>query len=397
MLGERDGDAGVRGDNGIGRGGLNELSLDSFDVVVVGAGPGGLAVSQQLGVRNISHVVLERGDCVGWMWHHVYYSLRLHTGKHLSSLPGMAFPAGTPLFPTREDLTEYLRAYGNVFELPVMTGQEVFGLRRKDSGWEIETRDAVFRSKAVVVATGIMSDPVIPEFEGMESYSGQIIHSTEYRRPDECSGGSVLVVGIGNSAAEIASELARAGRDVTLSVRSGANVIPRSIAGVPSQYVGWAMGWLPAGVQRRIVWGTGAVGRLLRRGPPGLPRKMTVGRCGDQPVIGRSILEHIEAGRVRVAPGVAEFNGSCVRFTDESEWYGDLVILATGFRAALGWMGDFGERDECGFADRRGRVRSAHHPDLYFVGQNYDGRGGLYNIRIDAQRIARLISGTQSQ
>ena len=376
---------------------MNPLPVESFEVVLVGGGPGGLAVSQQLGAKGISNVVLERGGRAAWMWHHAYDSLRLHTGKHLSSLPGMAFPAGTSLFPTRVELLEYLENYVDRFQLPVRTGMEAIAIRGEDGGWEVQAGAGVFRSRAVVVATGIMSSPVVPKFRGMDSYSGQVMHSTDYRRPDECLGGSLLVVGIGNSAAEIASELARAGRDVTLSVRSGANVIPRSFVGVPTQYAGWAMGWLPAGVQRRVVRGTGRIGSLVRRGSSGLPRKRAPGVCHDQPVIGRSILEHIEAGRVRVVPGVEEFDGNCVRFTDGTEWRGDAVILATGYRAALEWLGDFADRDGCGFADRRDRVRSASHRGLYFIGQNYDGRGGLYNIRIDAKQIARLISRGQSQ
>ena len=223
------------------------------------------------------------------------------------------------------------------------------------------------------------------------------MHSTDYRRPDELPGQAVLVVGIGNSAAEIGSELASAGRDVTLSVRSGANVIPRSIAGIPTQYLGWSMGWLPEEWQRRIVRGTSSAGSLLRPSAPVLPRKRKPDCCGVQPVIGRTIVEHIEAGRVLVRPGVSEFAGKCVRFTDGTEWQGDAVILATGYRAALEWMGGYGTRDDCGFADRKGRVQSAHHPDLYFVGHNYDGRGGLYNIRVDAQRIARLVSRSYAQ
>ena len=110
-------------------------------------------------------------------------------------------------------------------------------------------------------------------------------------------------------------------------------------------------------------------------------------RCQDAIVIGRAILDHINAGRVQLLPGVAELNENGVRFTDGTEWVGDAVILATGYRAAIEWMGGYGARDGCGFADRRDRVRSMNHPDLYFIGHNYDGRGGLYNIRIDANRI----------
>ncbi len=376
---------------------MKELPAERFDVVIVGGGPGGLAVSQQLGVRGISNVILERGDHAGWMWGQVYDSLRLHTGKHLSSLPGMPFPAGTSLFPTRSEFAAYLESYADRFKLPLRTGAAATGLRRSNAGWTVETNATPYESLAVVVATGIMSSPVTPDFPGAGPYPGLVFHSTEYRRPDERLGRSTLVVGIGNSAAEIASELANAAMDVTLSVRSGANVIPRSIWGIPSQYFGWSMSWLPGPVQRRIVRATGLMGNLLNRKSKALPRKRHFDSCQDVPVIGRAIVDHINAGRVSVAPGVAELSRSIVRFTDGSEWSGDSIIFATGYRAAIEWMGDYGARDECGFASRRDRVRSGNHPDLYYVGHTYDGRGGLYNIRIDARRIGRLIAHGHSQ
>ena len=373
------------------------MAVDRFNVVIVGGGPGGLAVSQQLGTRGISNVILERGDHAGWMWGQVYDSLRLHTGKHLSSLPGMPFPVLTSLFPTLSEFTAYLESYVDRFQLPIRAGIEATGLRQENGGWIIETNAEQYRAGAVVVATGIMSSPVLPDFLEASTYTGLMFHSAEYRRPDERLGRSILVVGIGNSAAEIASELANAGRQVCLSVRSGANVIPRSIAGIPSQYFGWSMSCLPGPLQRRIVRGTGLIGSVLRRQSTRLPRKQAFDACQDVPVIGRAIQDHINAGRVRLLPGVAGLSKNDVRFTDGTGWAGDSVILATGYRAAIEWMGEYGARDRCGFADRRDRVRSGDHPDLYFVGHNYDGRGGLYNIRIDAKRIGRRIAQSHVQ
>ncbi len=368
------------------------MSMESLDVVIVGGGPAGLATSQQLGIRGISNVVLERGDRAGWMWGHVYDGLRLHTGKHLSALPGMAFPSRTSLFPTLSEFTSYISGYADKFALPVRVCTEVTGLRQDDGGWLVETTQGEYWGRSVAVSTGIMSAPVVPDFPGMPSYGGRIFHSTEYRRPDDRTGQRVLVVGIGNSGSEIASEMAEAGTEVTLSVRSGANVIPRSIAGVPSQYFGWMMSRVPMPVQRRVVRGMGLIGGLLRPRSARLPRKQVNVQCQDVPVIGRGILDHITAGRVTVRPGVADMNEGGVRFSDGSEWVGEQVILATGYRAAIGWMGAFGARDECGFGERRDRVCSANYPGLYFIGHNYDGRGGLYNIRIDAKRVARLIA-----
>ena len=368
------------------------MSVDYSDVIVIGGGPGGLAVSQQLSSRGIPNVVLERGDQAGWMWENVYDSLRLHTGKHLSSLPGMSFPAGTSLFPARQEFTAYIKAYVDRFQLPLRTGAEVTGLRREDGTWFVESGGSERRSRAVVVATGIMSSPLMPEFPGAASFGGRLLHSTAYRRPGELLDRRVLVVGIGNSAGEIASELAVAGVNVAVSVRSGANVVPRTIAGIPSQYFGWAISWLPASLQRSSVRGAVRAGELLgRRRPSTLPGKERLDACPDVPLIGSGIVRHIDSGRIELLPGVVDFTDVGVRLADGTEWACDAVILATGYRSAIQWMGEYGDRDECGFADRRGRVRSSKYPGLYFVGHNYDGRGGLYNIRLDAKRVGRLV------
>ena len=113
--------------------------------------------------------------------------------------------------------------------------------------------------------------------------------------------------------------------------------------------------------------------------------------------MGHTIVNHITAGRIKLRPGIAEFTEDTVRFNDGTAWQGDVVVAATGYRSAIEWMGEYGARDGCGFAQRNGRVRSAAHPDLFFVGHNYDGRGGLYNIRIDARRIARQITNSLRQ
>jgi cation diffusion facilitator CzcD-associated flavoprotein CzcO len=301
------------------------------------------------------------------------------------------------MFPNRSEFTAYLQSYADQFQLPIRTGVEATGLERDDGGWLIDTTRDRYGARIIVVATGIMSSPVLLAFPGMKVYTGPLFHSTEYRRPDERLGKSILVIGIGNSAAEISSELANTGRQVTLSVRSGATVIPRSIAGIPSQYYGWAMSWLPGPFQRGLVRFTSRLGGLLKRREVILPRKSDAPRCQDVPVVGHAILDHLNAGRVRIRPGVAEFTAESVRFIDGTEWQGDTLVMATGYRSAMEWMGKYGARDHCNFALRQGRIKSADHPDLYFVGHNYDGRGGLYNIRIDAKNIARQIARSLDQ
>lgn len=368
--------------------------IPAEDVVVVGGGPGGLAVSQQLGVRGIGNVVLEKGSYPGWMWGRTYDSLRLHTGKHLSALPGMGFPKGASLFPSRAEFMGYLARYAEHFALPLRYGAEAHALARAPAAWRVETNLGIFTARAVVVATGIMSSPVIPNFANSRAYQGILTHSSEYREPADYAAQRVLVVGIGNSGAEIAAELAAAGAAVAVSVRSGANNVPISIAGIPSQYLGWAISWLPRPAQQRLTRLFGLVGAIARGGSP-IPRKKGFGKCPDVPLIGLKLANAVRSGSIALLPGVERFTPQGATFTDGTRHAYDAVILATGYRAATAWMGAYGARDDCGFAKRRDRVRSAEHADLYYIGHNYDGRGGLYNIAVDAKRIARCVSESQ--
>ena len=201
----------------------------------------------------------------------------------------------------------------------------------------------------------------------------------------------MLVVGVGNSGGEIASELARSGVDVTVSVRSGANVVPLTIAGIPIQYLATVVRKLPRTTQERVV---GAVRRLSekRRGPPVLPVPPH-SALDAIPLIGFHLVDEIRAGRVRVRPGIEAMMTGGARFFDGREEPFDDIILATGFRPALGPLGNSIRRDARGFAVRSDRVSSADHEMLFFVGHNYDSRGGLLNIAVDAPVAAERVAG----
>ena len=375
----------------------------AYDAVVIGAGPAGLATSRELLRAGVRHVVLERGDRIGYTWANLYDSLVLHTGKHLSALPGMPFPRSSPLFPARLDFLNYLERYTARFCLPVMTRTEAVGadLSSQDptsvSGnlsaepvWTIRTTAGAIRARAVVVATGIVSNPYVPDIEGRDRFPGRILHSVIYRRPDDFIGQRVLVVGAGNSAGEIAADLAGAGVRVAIAVRSGARVVPRQLLGIPIQYFAVMLSSLPRSTQRTVAALIGRVSEL-RRGPAVLPPPPD-SRCSDIPLIGSHLTDALRAGTVQLRPGLAELTASGGRFVDGSEASLDQIILATGYRAAVGVLGQLIRLDGCGFAARRDRVVSCDQPGLYFVGHNYDTRGGLRNIAQDARLAARRVA-----
>ncbi len=357
-----------------------------LDAIVIGAGPAGLATSRELARSGVGHRVLERGDEVGHTWANLYDSLVLHTGRHLSSLPGLAFPSGTPLFPSRRVFVDYLHRYAATFRLPIETAADVTGVERFGDRWQVRLRSgAVLETRTLVVATGIVANPHVPDFPGRERFTGRVIHSVAYRQPEGMAGRRVLVVGAGNSAGEISVELSRHGADVSLAVRSGASIVPRELLGIPIQYLSVLVSPLPRSFVQHV---TTMIGGL--RGPRVLPPPPPTS-CPKVPLIGLALADALRHGVIKLRDGLTAFTAEGVRFGDGSEEAFDDVILATGYRAALGCLAGVVSVDGCGFGRRRGRVVSLDYPDLFYVGHNYDTRGGLYNISIDARRAAREV------
>jgi indole-3-pyruvate monooxygenase len=366
-------------------------TAETYEAIVIGAGPSGLASSHELVRAGVRHLVLERGSTLGHTWAHLYDGLVLHTGKHLSALPGMPFPAATPLFPTRRHFLDYLQSYADTNQLPVRTGAEVRSVRQEDHEWAIELADSArLRARTVVIATGIVSNPYVPSIPGRSRFTGQVMHSVDYRRPEPFAKQRVLVVGAGNSSGEISAELASTGARVTVAVRSGARVVPRALAGIPIQYVGVALRSLPRPLLKRAMSITSGLADRIR-GPSPLPPPVD-SPCATVPLIGFHLTDAMQSGQIQLRPGVSEFTTAGVRFSDGREEPFDTVLLATGYRAALGMLDAGVRRDQCGFAVRHHRVVSSDYQRLYFVGHNYDVAGGLRNIAEDARLAARLIA-----
>lgn len=368
---------------------------DRIPALVVGAGPAGLATSRELSRRGVAHRVLEQGAVAGHVWANLYDSLTLHTGRHMSHLPGRRFKAGTPLFPPRTAFVEYLHDYARTFRVPVEANVCVTRLARDDGGWVAATSAGEIRARAVVLATGIVSNPRRSGLPGADRFRGTLIHSSAYRRPAPFAGQRVLVIGVGNSGGEIASELARAGSTVTVAVRSGANVVPREIAGIPIQYLSFLLRKLPRGAQERVSAWVQRMGEK-RRGPPVLPRP-GYSALDAIPLIGFNLVDAIREGVIAVRPGVDHVTPAGVRFADGREEPFDAIIEATGFRAAVQPLGNLVQLDERGFGLRRDRVVSTDQPNLFYVGHNYDSTGGLMNIARDAPLAAvQLVEALQS-
>ncbi len=336
--------------------------------------------------------VCEKADNVGSVWRRHYDRLHLHTDRKHSGLPGMAMPRNYPLYPSRMQVVEYLESYAARFDIRPVFNTAVASIRCDDAQWRAETNQGVIAAPVAVIATGIADAPYRPSWPGLELYRGVVVHSSDYRNPAPYLGKRVLVVGFGNSGGEIALDLANAGIDIALAVRSAVQVLPRDLLGLP--ILTWAVLYqrLPARVVDAINapilrLAVGSIEKLgLRRATKG-PRRM-IEEDGRVPLIDVGTLAMIRDGSIRICGGIDRLLPDGVVFADATSGKFDAIILATGFRPDLRRL----IPDEEGVFDRHGmpRVtgRPSSAPGLYFCGQIASPTGQLREIGIEAQRIA---------
>jgi cation diffusion facilitator CzcD-associated flavoprotein CzcO len=254
----------------------------------------------------------------------------------------------------------------------------VIDLRRDSNLWRARLASGEeLAARSVVVATGILSNPHSPRLPGRERFCGRVMHSVEYRRPQPYVGQRVLVIGAGNSGADIALELADAGVSVVIAGRSGPSMVPLSIAGIPIHYFGFALASLPPALRQIVA-----------------PRSRRNG-CPRMPVVGMRLASALRRGAIQWRTTVTDFTATGARCDEGEAIPIDTVILATGYRAAIGFMTKLVQCGECGFPERYGPVASANQPGLYFVGHRYDSRGALYNIGRDAALAAALVRSSR--
>ena len=209
--------------------------------VVVGAGPAGLATSAALVRAGRPVQLLERADRVGASWAARYDSLHLHTVRWLSGLPGLRIPREYGRWVARDDLVRYLSSYADLNGLRPELGVDVARVDEDGAGWVVRTTAGDRPARRVVMATGYSHTPRRPTWPGVDTFTGDLRHSADYREPSPYAGQHVLVVGAGNSATEIALDLLGAGARVTLSVRTPPNIVRRVAYGIPSQVFGIAL------------------------------------------------------------------------------------------------------------------------------------------------------------
>ncbi|AZO06562.1 MULTISPECIES: NAD(P)/FAD-dependent oxidoreductase [unclassified Mesorhizobium] len=361
------------------------------NVVIVGAGPAGLAVAACLKQAGVDFLILEKADEVAPSWRRHYRRLHLHTVKSFSSLPFVPFPKRHPRYVPREKVVAYLDSYAERFGLEPRFGVTVKSIRREGEKFLVQTDAGGISARKVVVATGNNAQPIMPDFPGIEDFKGKVLHSAAYTEAAPYAGKDVLIVGMGNTGAEIALDLAESGAHPTISVRKGVHIVPRQLFGVPIQMVGIASRTMPQALNDwmfpKIL--DRALGRLERYGivrpKQGILQGIEAGRI---PVIDIGTVAAIKQGRIGIAPDIASFTGDGVTFVDGVEKKFDAAIFATGYRPAYDAFLPAQLRP-----DKSGVNARASELGVYLVGFYNPVTGLLREIGIEAQAVARDIAG----
>lgn len=359
-------------------------AMRRIPILIIGAGPAGLAVAGRLRQLDMPFEILERASSLTPAWERHYDRVCLHTIKQYSALPHEPFPADYPQYVPKKDLLEYYQRYARNRKIEPIFEQEVSSVNREADGlWHVHTKQNLhIAADAVVVCTGFNREPYLPEIAGAADFIGGLSHVASYKNPKAFEERKVLVVGMGNSGAEIALDLCEHGVRVALSVRGPVNVIPRDFQGRPTQKTAmlinqlpvWLGDWLGRQFQKITV---GDLSEYGLKKPPYAPSKQ-LRVFGKTPVIDVGTIDRIKAGEIPIFPGIESLQGKHVRFVDGQTEVFDHILLATGYRAMLeGFIpGIASELNERGHPESV--VGSGYFKQLYFVG--FDGySSGLLN------------------
>jgi indole-3-pyruvate monooxygenase len=376
--------------------------MTSTPTIVIGAGPAGLAVAGLLRQRGRDFTLLEAGPQIAHSWRHHYERLHLHTPKQTSELPGLPFPPGTPTFPSRQQFVDYLDAYAERFALAPRLNERVTSVKRADGRWSVSTQTAPYSADNVVITTGLLRVPHRRELPGQRDFAGDMSHVSTYTNPRPFDGQRVLVVGFGNSGAEIALDLAERGVGVSVAivVRSPCNVIPRQLMQLPPGLPRAAFIWLARTLPRR--WQDAflrsaakrALGDLESHGIPALPYGVTTGLVrGHAPLIDVGTIAAIKSGRITVYPAISTLTKTGATFEDGRSADFDSILLATGYRTGLHEILEEPEAvlDESGLPKMVGRESAL--PGLYFVGFEVRLLGLLFTAMLDARAVVDRLAG----
>ncbi|XP_076939815.1 putative indole-3-pyruvate monooxygenase YUCCA8 [Bidens hawaiensis] len=314
--------------------------------IIVGAGPSGLACLKE---QHVPFVVIERADCIASLWQkHTYDRLKLHLPKKFCQLPKLPFPEDYPEYPTKKQFIAYLENYAQKFDIKPQFNECVQSAKYDETCqlWRVITvstnglaqTETEYICQMLVVATGENAEGVIPEIDGLQEFSGEVIHAKDYKSGEKYAGKKVLVVGCGNSGMEVSMDLSNHNAKPSMVVRSSVHVLPREIMGrstfdLPTMLMKWLPLWLVDKLQLILAWfilgSTNTYG--IKR--PCLGPLELKNHHGKTPVLDVGALEKIRSGEITVVPGIKRFGPNSVELVSGETLDVDSVVLATGYRS----------------------------------------------------------------
>ncbi|MFJ4807655.1 flavin-containing monooxygenase [Streptomyces longwoodensis] len=381
-----------------------------MSVCVIGAGLSGLAVARALEARGVEFVCLEKSAGVGGIWRAPgagergpgYLSLHLNTAKQLTGYADHPMPASYPLYPRHDEVAAYLHSFAEWSGVldHIELGTTVESVRREPDGtWTVVGVNAhgtrASRSFAhVVVASGHNTEPSLPEPpRGSDTFTGTILHAFDYRDGSDFAGQDVVVVGLGASAVDIASDLSRHAGRTLLSVRRGLHIVPKQLFGMSLDEIADAPWWSSMSLQEQRRFVEQAL--LVARGKLadyGLPEP-------DHPIfaspvtISDEILSRIRHGAVTPKPAIDFLDGERVVFTDGSSARADAIVHCTGYRMAFPFLPAGCPVGPKGSVELYKRVVAADLPGLYFAGLVRPLGSITRLVEAQGRWIARIVTG----
>ncbi|KAG6388614.1 hypothetical protein SASPL_150046 [Salvia splendens] len=372
-------------------------------VLIIGAGPAGLATSACLNLKNIANIVLEREDCAASLWRkRAYDRLKLHLAKEFCQLPHMPFPAGSPTFIPKNAFISYLDDYVDKFDVsPLFCRSAVSASLEAGSGkWNVVAQNLAsggmerYEAEFLVVATGENSEGFIPRVEGLDSFEGEVLHSSKFENGGRFEGKEVLVVGSGNSGMEIALDLANWGARTSIVIRSPVHVLTENMVRLGMTL----LAYLPLYLVDNLVMIIGDLrhGRLTKYGiikPKEGPFALKVS-TGRSPVIDVGTIGKIKAGEIQVLPAMKMVKGNKVEFSNGRVKSFDAIVFATGYNSTVKkWLK--GDGDSLFAENGMPKVKLPNHwkgeNGLYCAGF---ASAGLAGVAQDAKKISQDIHAT---
>ncbi len=365
--------------------------------LIIGAGPAGLAVAGRMRKQKLDFEILESSENIADRWHHHYDRLLLHTVKQLSNLPHLEFPEDYPTYVPREKLVEYYENYAKHFDIKPQFSETVVSIKLENEGWEVISESGKkFLAENVIIATGINRVPHVPIFKNQDAFQGNLVHSIYYKNTKPFHNKKVLVVGMGNTGAELALDLSENNIDVTLAVRSPITIVPRDVNGRPVQLTAKTLAKIPFGIGdwlgtqiRKVV-----IGDLTKYGVP-LSKQHPVVQLretGKTPVIDLGTVAHIKKGKIKIVGKIDQFYEKGVLFESGEKHEFDSIILATGYRAKVEDFLENGKEFLDKYEVPKQPIGDGKFKGLYFVGfDNYKLGGILGTIYNDSKTIVEDI------